>query len=60
MAWTSHVMQSVAIPAVTQVRVSADYPVKGQWAIGDSAILSHSVGLASSKDVCFHLIYVLV
>ena len=34
MAWTSHVMQSVAIPAVTQVRVSADYPVKrpmGNW-----------------------------
>ena len=60
MAWTRHIMQSVAIPAVTQVRISADYTVSSQWRIGDSTILSHSVGLASSKDVYFHLIFVLV
>ena len=45
-------MQSVAIPAVTQVRASEDYqPNNNQWLIGDSSILTHSVGLAPSKDV---------
>ena len=45
-------MQSVAIPAVTQVRASEDYqPNNDQWLIGDSSILAHSMGLAPSKDV---------
>ena len=45
-------MQSVAIPAVTQVRVSGDYmPNDNQWYIGDSSILAHAMGLAPSKDV---------
>ena len=52
MAWPRHVMQSVAIPVVTQVRASEDYqPNNDQWLIGDSSILTHSVGLAPSKDV---------
>ena len=45
-------MQSVAIPVVTQNRASGDYqPSSGQWQIGDSSILSHTVGIAPSKDV---------
>ena len=54
MAWPRHVMQSVAIPAVTQSRASNDYhPSSPQWNIGDTSILMHSVGLAPSKDVRF-------
>ena len=35
MPWTQHILQSVAIPAVTQVRVSDDYqPSNSQWRIG--------------------------
>ena len=56
MSWTRHLMQSIAIPAVTQVRASVDYHPSNtfhanQWQIGDSSILSHTVGLAPSKDV---------
>ena len=52
MSWTRHVMQSVAIPAVTQTRASGDYnPNDNNWQIGDSSILSHTLGLAPSKDV---------
>ena len=52
MVWTRHVMQSVAIPAVTHVRASHDYhPSSDQWNVGDSSILMHSVGLAPFKDV---------
>ena len=44
-------MQSVAIPVVTQVRVSDDYqPSNDQWLIGDSSILTHSMGLAPSVE----------
>jgi len=44
-------MQSVEIPAVTQVRASDDYnPDNDQWSLGVSALLSHSVGLAPWKD----------
>ena len=55
-SWTRFIMQSVAIPAVTQNRVSQDYQPsntthRDQWIIGDSSILSHAVGLAPSKDV---------
>ena len=52
MAWPRHIMQSIAIPAVTQVRSSGDYqPGNDQWQIGDSSVLTHSMGLAPSKDV---------
>ena len=52
MAWPRYVMQSVAIPAVTQVRASGDYqPGNDQWLIGGSSILTHSMDLAPSKDV---------
>lgn len=51
MPWTRHILQSVEIPAVTQVRASDDYqPGNYQWAIGDTTILAHSVGLAAFKD----------
>ena len=51
MSLTRNVLQSVEIPAVTQVRVSRDYqPANGQWAISDSSILAYSVGLFPSKD----------
>ena len=53
MPWTRHILQSVAIPAVTQVRVSDDYqPSNTQWRIGDTTILAHAMGLAAFKDVC--------
>ena len=46
-------LQSVEIPAVTQIRVSDDYqPSNSQWVIGDTLILAHAVGLAPFKDVC--------
>lgn len=46
MPWTRHILQSVAIPAVTQVRVSDDYELSNsQWIIGDTTILAHAMGL---------------
>eukprot|EP00731_Ephydatia_muelleri_P018789 Em0011g829a len=51
MPWTRHILQSVEIPSVTQVRVSDDYqPGNYQWVIGDTTILAHAVGLAAFKD----------
>lgn len=51
MPWTRHILQSVEISSVTQVRVSDDYqPGNYQWAIGDTTILAHSLGLAAFKD----------
>ena len=51
MPWTRHMMASVEIPVVTQVRVSGDYqPGSKQWMVGDTAILAHALGLASFKD----------
>ena len=45
-------MQSIEIPAVTQIRVSANYlPGGDNWIIGDTIMLAHAVGLASFKDV---------
>ena len=56
MPWTRHILQSVAIPAVTQVRVSDDYqPSNSQWIIGDTTILAHAMGLAAFKDVCMYV-----
>jgi len=52
MPWTRHVLQSLAIPVVTQIRVSDDYqPDNTQWRVGDTTILAHSAGLAAFKDV---------
>ena len=54
MAWPRHVLQSVMIPTVTQIRVSDDYgPGNNQWIVGDTTILAHAVGLAAFKDVRF-------
>ena len=51
MPWPRHIMQSLEIPAVTQVRVSDDYrPGNSQWKIGDTTMLAHALGLASFKD----------
>ncbi len=51
MAWTRHVLQSVMIPAVTQMRVSNDYhPGNENWRIGDSTMLAHALSLAAFKD----------
>ena len=52
MPWPRHVVQSLEIPVVTQIRVSDDYqPGNTQWRIGDTTILAHAVGLAAFKDV---------
>lgn len=52
MAWPRHVLQSVMIPAVTQIRVSNDYiPGNNQWLVWDATILAHAMGLAAFKDV---------
>ena len=52
MPWPRHLLTSVEIPVVTQVRVSDDYiPGNEQWKIGITTILSHALGLAAFKDV---------
>ena len=52
MPWPRHVLQSLELPVVTQIRVSDDYqPGNTQWRIGDTTILAHAVGLAAFKDV---------
>ncbi|CAH1776345.1 unnamed protein product, partial [Owenia fusiformis] len=44
-------LQSLTLPAVTQVRVSEDYsPGWEQWRIGFSSILAYALGLAPYKD----------
>lgn len=51
MAWTRHVLQSVMIPTVTQMRVSGDYhPGNENWRIGDSTMLAHALSIAAFKD----------
>ena len=59
MAYPRHVMQTVEIPSVTQVRASCDYHPGNtdgcsfpycQWNVGTSSLLAYSVGLAPSKD----------
>ena len=55
MAYPRHALQSVEIPAVTQIRASDDY-VPGSrgtphnWNIGGSSILAHALALAPFKD----------
>lgn len=45
------VLETVEIPAVTQVRVSGDYhPGNGQWRIGTTSLLAWALGLAPFKD----------
>jgi len=47
-------LQSLEIPAITQIRVSDDYGPGGsradQWSIGDSALLADALGLRPFKD----------
>ena len=51
MPWPRHIMQSLEMPAVTQVRVSDDYrPGNTQWQIGHTTMLAHALGLAAFKD----------
>ena len=59
MAYPRHVMQSLEVPAVTQVRASCDYHPGNtagcsfpycQWNIGTSSLLAWAVGIAPSKD----------
>ncbi|KAJ8045291.1 hypothetical protein HOLleu_08272 [Holothuria leucospilota] len=46
-----HVLQSVEIPAVTQVRASGDFlHTPHQWDIGFTSILHHALGLIPFKD----------
>ena len=54
MTYPRHALQSVTLPAVTQVRASADYgPGDSDWMIFDSSVLHHAIGLAPYKDT-FH------
>lgn len=52
MSYPRHVLQSVELPAVTNVRASADYhPGNEQWRpLGHTSIFAWAVGLAPSKD----------
>ncbi|XP_045596142.1 uncharacterized protein [Procambarus clarkii] len=52
MSLTRHVLHSVSLPAVTQIRVSGDYLyTPGQWRIGASSLLPYALGLRPFKDV---------
>lgn len=56
MAHSRHVLQSVEIDAVTQMRVSDDYAWNWefgseQWRLGVSSMFSAALGLAPFKDV---------
>lgn len=56
MSLSRHVLQSVEIDAVTQVRVTNDYATNWdyggeQWRVGVSSLLSASLGLLPFKDV---------
>jgi len=52
----SHILQTVTMDSVTQVRASGDYQRqvydKNQWAIGYTSMLHHALGLFPFKD-CF-------
>lgn len=51
MSHVRHCLQSVELPAITNVRASGDYhPGNGQWNLGTSSILAYAVGVAPSKD----------
>ena len=54
MPYVRHLLQSVEIPSVTQIRVSDDN-VPGasglfQWIIGETSMLTFNLGLAPFKD----------
>jgi len=52
MPFPRHYLQSVEIPAVTQIRVSDDYqPGNQQWHLGVASMMAHALGLAPFKDV---------
>jgi len=52
----SHILQSIKMRSVTQIRASIDYQrqitFKNQWAIGYTSILHHALGVFPFKD-CF-------
>ncbi|QDZ24382.1 hypothetical protein A3770_13p69000 [Chloropicon primus] len=53
MAFPRHALQSLEVPAVTQIRASNDYGPTDrawQWRIGRSSIFVNAIGLAPSKD----------
>ena len=51
MPWPRHILQSVMIPTVTQIRASDDYrPGNMNWRLGDTTIMAHALGLAAFKD----------
>ena len=51
MPWPRHILQSVMIPTVTQIRASDDYrPGNSNWRLGDTTIMAHALGLAAFKD----------
>jgi hypothetical protein len=47
----NHVLQSVGVAAVTQIRASDDYqPGNSQWQIGYSSLIHHVLGVMPFKD----------
>ena len=55
MNYPRHVLQSLEMPQVTQVRVSGDYaPINdtapGNWNIGGSSVLAHALAVRCYKD----------
>lgn len=51
MSHVRHIMQSIAMPQVTNARASGDYhPGNGQWNIGTTSMLAHALGIGPSKD----------
>ncbi|XP_063585588.1 uncharacterized protein LOC134762973 [Penaeus indicus] len=52
MSLTRHLLYSVTLPAVTQIRVSDDYMLSpDQWRIGVTNLLAYALGLKPFKDV---------
>jgi len=52
MPFPRHALQSVEIPAVTQIRASDDHvPGVQTWKLGTSSILAHALALSPFKDV---------
>ncbi|XP_042870833.1 uncharacterized protein LOC122252411 [Penaeus japonicus] len=52
MSLTRHLLHSVSLPAVTQIRVSDDYMLSpDQWRIGVTNLLAHALDLKPFKDV---------
>ena len=51
MPYMRHILQSLEVAAVTQVRASGDYLLnKEQWRIGGQSIVLNALGILPSKD----------